>query len=234
MSGGWSPTVHLTSHLGVRPRWDEALAAFVPGDLPPGIAAAGAVSGAFTTARALADGAQAGASAAGDLGYATRLPNIPDIEPEPSRHRALWRVRGSRRKAFVDFQNDVAAGDVELAEREGFRAVEHLKRYTTLGMATDQGKTANVNGARPDGGADRQDHHRDRHHAFPPALYPRRHRRPRRASSRQGVPPGAPDADASMVRRSRRGVHRERAVDARAVLSARRRGRLGGGGEFGR
>jgi len=58
----------------------------------------------------------------------------------------LWKVAGSRTKAFVDFQNDVTAKEHRDAEREGFRSVEHLKRYTTLGMATDQGKTANVNG----------------------------------------------------------------------------------------
>ncbi|MEO9189757.1 MAG: sarcosine oxidase subunit alpha family protein, partial [Acetobacteraceae bacterium] len=146
MSGGWSPTIHLTSHLGGRPRWDEALAAFVPDDTPAGMAVAGAASGAFTTAQALAEGARAGAAAAGDSGHPARLPNIPEAEPEATGHRALWRVRGARGKAFVDFQNDVVAADVELAKREGFRAVEHLKRYTTLGMATDQGKTANVNG----------------------------------------------------------------------------------------
>ncbi len=145
MAGGWSPTVHLTSHLGGRPRWDEALAAFVPAEVPAGMAIAGAASGVFTTAQALAAGAREGAAAAEDAGHPAHLPNIPDAEPEAIGQRPLWRVRGAR-KAFVDFQNDVASADVELAGREGFRAVEHLKRYTTLGMATDQGKTANVNG----------------------------------------------------------------------------------------
>ncbi|MEO8714232.1 MAG: sarcosine oxidase subunit alpha family protein, partial [Acetobacteraceae bacterium] len=144
MAGGWSPTVHLTSHLGGKPRWDETLAAFVPDDVPAGMTVAGAASGVFTTAEALAAGAREGAAAAADTGHSAHLPNIPDAEPEATGQRPLWRVRGAR-KAFVDFQNDVAASDVELAKREGFRAVEHLKRYTTLGMATDQGKTANVN-----------------------------------------------------------------------------------------
>jgi sarcosine oxidase subunit alpha len=67
-------------------------------------------------------------------------------DDEPSGLRPLWHVAGSREKAFVDLQNDVTAKDVEIAHREGFRSVEHLKRYTTLGMATDQGKTSNVNG----------------------------------------------------------------------------------------
>ncbi len=145
MAGGWSPTIHLTSHLGARPRWDEALAAFVADEVPAGMAVAGAAAGAFTTAEALGAGARAGAAAAGDTGHKAHLPNIPDAEPEAIGHRPLWRVRGARR-AFVDFQNDVTATDVDLARREGFHAVEHLKRYTTLGMATDQGKTANVNG----------------------------------------------------------------------------------------
>ncbi len=146
MSGGWSPTIHLTSHLGGRPRWDEAQAAFVPDKVPASMAVAGAAAGAFTTAEALSAGARAGAAAADDAGHPAHLPNIPDAEPEATGNRPLWRVRGGRGKAFVDFQNDVASTDVELAEREGFRSVEHLKRYTTLGMATDQGKTANVTG----------------------------------------------------------------------------------------
>src|SRR6202040_2330039 len=71
---------------------------------------------------------------------------MPAVEPQGVAIAPLWRVKNSHGKAFVDFQNDVSADDVQLAEREGFRSVEHLKRYTTLGMATDQGKTANVNG----------------------------------------------------------------------------------------
>ncbi len=71
--------------------------------------------------------------------------DVPEVAVEADALTPLWRVSGSRGKAFVDFQNDVSAADIELANREGFRAVEHLKRYTTLGMATDQGKTANVN-----------------------------------------------------------------------------------------
>jgi sarcosine oxidase subunit alpha len=112
MSGGWNPALHLTSHLDGRPVWDAAIAAFVPGALPPGMTVVGAAAGAGLN---------------------------DNIEP-------LWRSGVSRAKAFVDFQNDVTASDVVLAKQEGFAAVEHLKRYTTLGMATDQGKTANVNG----------------------------------------------------------------------------------------
>jgi sarcosine oxidase subunit alpha len=146
VSGGWSPTVHLTSHLGARPVWNETLAAFVPGALPPGMSTAGAAGGSFALAHALAEGAHAGLAAAADCGFSGQPVAIPSVDPESTAGAPLWRVRNTRGKAFVDLQNDVTAGDVALAEREGFRAVEHLKRYTTLGMATDQGKTSNVNG----------------------------------------------------------------------------------------
>jgi sarcosine oxidase subunit alpha len=145
-SGGWSPTVHLTTHLGGKPVWNDAIAAFVPGALPPGMSVAGAANGAFALADDLMDGAREGAAAAEACGFAAHVPNGPAVEPEATAIAPLWRARGARRKAFVDTQNDVTAKDVELAEREGFRSVEHLKRYTTLGMATDQGKTSNVTG----------------------------------------------------------------------------------------
>ncbi len=146
MSGGWSPSVHLTSHLGGRPVWNEALAAFVPGTLPPRMAAIGACSGDFPLAACLSAGLRAGGEAASACGFAPRAMNLPPVDEEYTSVTPLWRVKGAKGKSFIDFQNDVTAKDIELSEREGFRAVEHLKRYTTLGMATDQGKTANVNG----------------------------------------------------------------------------------------
>jgi sarcosine oxidase subunit alpha len=146
MSGGWNPTVHLTSHHGGKPVWDEAKAAFLPGKLPPGMAVAGAAMGDFGLADCLAGGARAGAEAAALAGFQTAPGPLPSVEDEATFLQPLWRVRGGKGKAFVDFQNDVGDADVELARREGFRVVEHLKRYTTLGMATDQGKTSNVNG----------------------------------------------------------------------------------------
>ena len=145
-SGGWNPTVHLTTHLGGRPVWDEAIAAFVPGSLPSGMAVAGAAGGAFSLADDFSAGAREGAFAAEACGFSARLPNGPSVANEAVGIAPLWRVRGARGKSFVDAQNDVTDRDIELAEREGFRAVEHLKRYTTLGMATDQGKTSNVTG----------------------------------------------------------------------------------------
>ncbi|TQF76533.1 sarcosine oxidase subunit alpha, partial [Elioraea sp. Yellowstone] len=98
-----------------------------------------------TLAAALADGLAAGEAAARDCGYTPTHTEPPRAEDERRDGVALFHVP-SRGKAFVDLQNDVTAGDVALAHREGYRAVEHLKRYTTLGMATDQGKTASVPG----------------------------------------------------------------------------------------
>jgi methylglutamate dehydrogenase subunit C len=146
VSGGWSPTVHLTSHLGQKPVWDEGLAAFVPGALPPGMSVVGSAAGRLALRDCLASGAKAGAAAATACGFGVEPPATPLVECESLGLSPLWRVRARTGVAFVDFQNDVTTKDVELAEREGFRAVEHLKRYTTLGMATDQGKTSNLNG----------------------------------------------------------------------------------------
>jgi len=146
VSGGWNPSVHLTCHLGGRPRWEEAIHAFVPKDLPPGMGVAGAANGHFSTHAALAEGAREGVAAARDCGFVTNGPDIPRAEDAPRDLVPLFHVPHGRGKAFVDFQHDVTDKDVALAHREGFRSVEHLKRYTTLGMATDQGKTANVTG----------------------------------------------------------------------------------------
>ena len=146
ISGGWSPTVHLTSHLGGRPVWDESIAAFVPGALPKGMSVAGAASGRLGLADALQTGARGGLEAAADCGFSGQPVELPKVEAEGVALTPLWRVRGTRGKAFVDFQNDVSDEDVALAGHEGFRSVEHLKRYTTLGMATDQGKTSNLSG----------------------------------------------------------------------------------------
>jgi sarcosine oxidase subunit alpha len=88
---------------------------------------------------------RAGLAAAGDCGFRAKPIDVPPADAESTAGAPLWRVRRTRGKAFVDLQNDVTTEDIALAEREGFRAVEHLKRYTTLGMATDQGKTSNVN-----------------------------------------------------------------------------------------
>ncbi len=146
MSGGWSPTLHLTSHKGHRPRWDEDRAIFVPDKLPTGMRVAGAANGNLTLGEALLTGYREGLAAAAACGHSGSMPALPRIPEESTRRVPLWRVKRAVGKCFLDFQNDVTADDIELAEREGFRSVEHAKRYTTLGMATDQGKTSNVTG----------------------------------------------------------------------------------------
>ncbi len=152
VSGGWNPAVHLFSQSRGKLRFDEARACFVPGDSYHAERSAGACNGAFRLADCLAKGIAAGAAAARDAGFRKgRAPAAPKApEPEAAPLRAVWRVpvpgakaRGA--KQFVDLQNDVTAADVALAAREGYEAVEHLKRYTTTGMGTDQGKTSNVN-----------------------------------------------------------------------------------------
>lgn len=148
VSGGWSPSVHLASHHGGRPVWRDDLGAFVPGKCPAGLVVAGAANGDMTLADALAGGARAGSAAADACGYRSASLAIPATDAEATSPAGPATVHGARYhgKAFVDFQNDVTTRDIALAEREGFRSVEHMKRYTTLGMATDQGKTSNVNG----------------------------------------------------------------------------------------
>ncbi|MGB9365840.1 MAG: sarcosine oxidase subunit alpha family protein [Xanthobacteraceae bacterium] len=146
VSGGWNPAVHLTCHLGGKPEWTEEIAAFTPGTLPPGMHVAGAANGALTLGQCLTGGMAAGAMAAVECGYPMASIALARADDEPASLAPLWHVKDSRAKAFVDFQNDVTVSDIALADREGFSAVEHLKRYTTLGMATDQGKIANVTG----------------------------------------------------------------------------------------
>ncbi|MDX8490135.1 sarcosine oxidase subunit alpha [Mesorhizobium sp. VK22B] len=145
ISGGWNPAVGLTSYHRGRPKWRDDIAAFVPGDAPPGMVAAGAANGAFGLGACLREGFEAGAAAARDAGRSGNAGSMPVADDEAFSVTPLWHVAG-KGKAFVDQQHDVTASDVELAQREGFHSVEHLKRYTTLGMATDQGKTSNVAG----------------------------------------------------------------------------------------
>jgi sarcosine oxidase subunit alpha len=140
VAGGWNPAVHLTCHLGARPVWREDIAAFVP--VPgavPGMVTAGACQGSYSTAACLLEGTQAAAEALG----------IKAIEParaedSPQEAAPLWEVPGVKGRAWLDLQNDVTTKDVRQSAQEGFASVEHMKRYTTQGMATDQGKGSNV------------------------------------------------------------------------------------------
>ncbi|AZO57788.1 MULTISPECIES: sarcosine oxidase subunit alpha [unclassified Mesorhizobium] len=145
VSGGWNPTVGLTSYHRGRPKWRDDIAAFVPDGAPPGMVAAGAANGAFGLGACLREGFEAGAAAARDAGRSGSAGSMLVADDEAFSLTPLWHVAG-KGKAFVDQQHDVTASDIELAQREGFESVEHLKRYTTLGMATDQGKTSNVAG----------------------------------------------------------------------------------------
>lgn len=147
VSGGWNPNVHLTCHQRGRPVWNEAIAAFVPGgDLPTGQSVAGAASGEFSTHAALGTGSKQAAAALRDIGIKARAITLPKAEDAPVNLQPFWYVGEGKGRAWLDQQNDVTVKDVKLAHQENFRSVEHLKRYTTLGMATDQGKTSNMGG----------------------------------------------------------------------------------------
>lgn len=146
MSAGWSPIVHLQSHVGIKPTYSDDLSAFLPGDCPQGQYCAGSVLGHWNTATARQSGVIAGRAAASGSslqpGSAPRPSNSIRLEP-------LWEVPSpadKKLKKFVDLQHDVTASDVVQAHTEGYVSVEHMKRYTTLGMATDQGKTSGING----------------------------------------------------------------------------------------
>ena len=147
VAGGWSPNVHLTCHQRGRPVWRDDIAAFVPGgDLPSGMRVAGAANGDMTLAAALKSGRAEANAAVSDLGFTASRKAAPKAEDEASAISAFWHVGDGKARAWVDLQNDVTTKDIKQANQEGFKSVEHLKRYTTLGMATDQGKTANVLG----------------------------------------------------------------------------------------
>jgi len=144
LSGGWNPTLHLTCHMNGRPIWSPEIAAFVPApNAVPGLIPAGSAAGVFSTARCLADGVAAARRALAEIGQ--RAPDVPVPEAEDGTYelQPLWAVPGKGR-AWLDFANDVTVKDVRLSAQENFRSVEHMKRYTTQGMAPDQGKNSNV------------------------------------------------------------------------------------------
>ena len=143
MSGGWNPTVHLTCHMNGRPTWREDIASFVPtpGSVP-GMIAAGACNGNFSTADCFAEGAQAAVEISAELGFQPSV-ELPKADGTAYAISPLWAVAGKGRQ-WIDFQNDVHVKDIKLAAQENFRSVEHMKRYTTQGMAPDQGKSSNV------------------------------------------------------------------------------------------
>jgi len=145
VSGGWNPSVHLTCHMNGRPVWREDIAGFVPVDgMIPGMIVVGAASGEFSTHGALKTGADAAKAILKDLGKTAPRAPLPKADDTALAIDAFWHVNGAKGRSWLDMQNDVTTKDVKLAHLENFRSVEHMKRYTTLGMATDQGKTSNV------------------------------------------------------------------------------------------
>ncbi|WP_018430991.1 sarcosine oxidase subunit alpha family protein [Hoeflea sp. 108] len=138
ISGGWTPSVHLFCQARGKLAWHEARAAFLPGDPVDGIAVAGALAGAVSLSEVFESAAKA-------VGADQAAPRSTGHEATGGIQPA-WPMPGQKGRIWIDYQNDVTAKDVELAARENFISVEHLKRYTTLGMATDQGKTSNLAG----------------------------------------------------------------------------------------
>ncbi len=138
MSGGWSPIVNLACHRGKKPVWNQELLAFLPPDNGEAFTVAGSAAGRMLLSECLADGAAQGAAG----GKAIEVPKCRD---EAFAAAPLWWVKESHGKAFIDYQNDSTAKDLPLAAREGYSDVELAKRYTTTGMATDQGKLGNIN-----------------------------------------------------------------------------------------
>lgn len=153
VSGGWSPAVHLHAQTGARPVYSPHIEAFIPGPSKQAEQTIGAARGNYDLDSCLSEGLRAGMQAARLAGF-----KVPDEDalriPESSgthlayEQEAFWQAPrpAKRAKQFVDLQDDVTTLDIELAHREGYVSVEHLKRYTTLGMGTDQGKTSNING----------------------------------------------------------------------------------------
>ena len=145
VAGGWTPSVHLTCHMNHRPVWDEGVQAFVPAEgAVPGMVPAGACRGVYSTAGCLQDGLRAASDVLDMVGLTPLSLALPAAENGAEVPTPLWHVPGQGR-AWLDFQNDVTVKDVKLAAAENYASVEHMKRYTTQGMAPDQGKNSNLN-----------------------------------------------------------------------------------------
>jgi len=150
VSGNWTPTVHLSSQSGNKLKFNEKINSFIPGKQKQNECTIGAARGSFTLKESLEDGFDKGYELSNKITKKNLKTSIPSSnEKIYVSNEKFWCMplpKNKNYKRFVDFQNDVAVSDIELAVREGFRSIEHVKRYTTLGMATDQGKTSNLNG----------------------------------------------------------------------------------------
>ena len=160
MSGGWSPIVHLWSHCGGKLNWDANQAIFRPDpDRPPlgadgtgFVVVGGTANGCLDAKSSMQDAISQCRKALKEIGYKPKasIPLEAFAEPEAPIEQIWQMPQGMsiklQAKTFLDYQNDVKVSDVRLAALEGYESVEHTKRYTTLGMATDQGKLSNING----------------------------------------------------------------------------------------
>ena len=150
VSGFWTPTIHLASQSGNKTKFNNDIDAFVPNKSKQNETTLGSANGIFTLEETLKKSFESGYEISKKITNNENKVTIPQVaEKKHTTHDKFWCVplpKGKTYKRFLDFQNDVAVSDVELALREGYRSIEHVKRYTTLGMATDQGKTSNLNG----------------------------------------------------------------------------------------
>jgi len=150
VSGFWTPTIHLASQSGNKTKFNEEIDAFIPGQSKQNETTVGAANGIFSLEKTLKTSFETGHEISKKITNKDNKISVPQVsEKKYTQHDKFWCVPIPKQKSykrFLDFQNDVAVTDVELALREGYRSIEHVKRYTTLGMATDQGKTSNLNG----------------------------------------------------------------------------------------
>ena len=150
VSGFWTPTIHLASQSGGKTKFKEEIDAFIPTDSKQNETTLGSANGIFNLEETLKTSIEKSFEISNKITNKNQKISVPQVsEQKHSKHDKFWCVplpEGKKYKRFLDFQNDVAVSDIELAIREGYRSIEHVKRYTTLGMATDQGKTSNLNG----------------------------------------------------------------------------------------
>ena len=150
VSGFWTPTIHLASQSGSKTQFNKDIDAFIPSNSKQNETTVGAANGVFNLNETLNKSFEVGYNLSKKITQKDNKLSVPSVvEKSNSKHDKFWCVplpKGKKYKRFLDFQNDVAVSDIELALKEGYRSIEHVKRYTTLGMATDQGKTSNLNG----------------------------------------------------------------------------------------
>ena len=148
VSGGWNPNMQISSHTGVKPVWNEKILAFIPGknNISSHLKAIGSANGMFTFNECILDAEKNVLEVLHNLKFKPQKYKLPSTQQQTSDISPFWYVKHGDKRKWVDLQNDVTVKDIEMAYLENFRSVEHLKRYTTLGMGTDQGKTSNITG----------------------------------------------------------------------------------------